>query len=143
MSKYQSRDLIVTLPAYGENVYEIIEADNKEYRVKSIKNNKHYLIKEAQIAAKIGVAELKKPEEEKDVFSYAVEKAKNCQGESKERWEMLALLKPGDTIKVTHRLTIYEAEFCKINLKKPKLVFSAKVLGKQMAFPLESLWLNK
>jgi hypothetical protein len=140
---YQIKDVVETTAEYGGRQFVILNIENNRYYSISTKDKKRYWLDEDQIRCKIGVDTQGNdpsadPIEGSEFAQHRARAAKDPA--EKERWEYLALLKPGDKIDVTHQMLIYTAEFIQINVTKPKKVFRATMLGRAHDFNLMSLY---
>lgn len=141
--KYTSKDVVVTLPEFGERTFAIVSAIDNQYYAISMKGHKHYWLEEDQIAEKIGTLPDDSPilelYDNKKGTEFALSKVESSKSPDKEKWEVLACLVPGDLLEVYHKKFIRKAVFVQLNLNKPKLVFRARVEGRAFDFPLEAV----
>lgn len=141
--KFQPRDVVITLPEFGERTFVIVTVKNNKYYCVALKNKKHYWIEENQIREKISVLPDTSPlfeiYDHKKGNAFAIQKAESSKSPDKERWEILACLNPGDTLEIYHKKFIRKAIFIQLNLKKPRLVFRARIEDKAFDLPLETV----
>jgi hypothetical protein len=145
--KFQLRDVVNTTEEYGARTFVVVDFTSEGYRVLSLKDRKRYNITEDQIGEKVGQVQEDaailqdaddEPADPDDQERYCELQARNFPSEAA-KWRYLSKRRHGDTIKVVHRKTIFEAVFLRINQKKPLYPIRAKIKGLAHDFHLEAL----
>jgi hypothetical protein len=144
--KFEPRDIVVTTATFGSHTFVILELEENAYWAIRPDSKKKYRVKDSQIESRIGQVAENDPilvEESNwetgSDHAAAMARMFPTDDPQKRLWKLLSELRPGDHIAVIHRKGIYEAEFIRVNVRRPKQVFSAKIMGRQHSFAIHSL----
>lgn len=142
--KFQIRDIIQTLPEFGEREFVILAIKDSKYYAVAVKSKKRYSLEEEQISHKTGEIQADDPILQLDYYNasegkkFALEKAKKDKA-NEAKWNYLANLKPNDVIEVFYKNFLRPATFIKINFKKPLLIFRVAIEDAVVDLPLAAL----
>lgn len=147
--RFKVRDVVNTTEEFGARTFVLVAITETGYRAVAMKDKKRYNLTDEQIAIQVGRVDEDSPmlvEDEYDQTegeSYCLYQARQFPSEAK-KWRILANLKPGDSISLVHRKTVFrDAEFVAINFKKPLYPIRAKIKGLVHDFHLEAMLVSK
>jgi len=143
--KYLVRDLVNTTDEFGARTFALIAITETGYRAVAMKDKKRYNLTDQQIACKVGTISEDSSlliEDEYDVQQgkeYCLRQAREFPAEAA-KWRALANLKPGNTVCLVHRRTIFrDAVFLSVNFQKPLYPIRAKIKGLAHDFRLDAM----
>lgn len=145
-NRFQVRDIVVTIDDFGARTFVIIEVTTVGYRAVAMKDKKRYNLSDNQIASKLGTVLESSPflvlDEYQPIEQYCLEQAREHPSEAV-KWKALAKLKPGSSLALVHRKTVFKnAEFVAINFNKPLYPIRAKIKNMAYDFHLEAMILE-
>ena len=142
---YQVRDLVNTTDDFGARTFALVSITETGYRAVAMKDKKRYNLTDEQIACKVGTISEDSPLLVEDEYD-AQRGKEHCLHQAREfpaeavKWRALANLKPGSTVCLVHRRTIFrDAVFLAVNFKKPLYPIRAKIKGLVHDFRLDAM----